>query len=184
MDMDANHRSGNTHTIPAHERRFPVESVIGLYEVERRILHKFDDYKLSSQLDHPKRYVAIGRSRRCDIKLTDPATSLCHCVITREPDGTCSIEDTESLNGIIINDVRATGKNTLAPGMWLYVGHTELIAVGVDGLVPIVARTNTSFLSRALLYYGSARKAAERVKKSPATIGRAARRDRARKDGD
>ena len=165
-------RRGYTLVMNAQQSRYPMSAVAGLYDVAEQSLHQFGQCTMSGQ---PKVLLTLGRARYCDIKLTDPTVSLVHCDIMLGEDGTCLIQDADSTNGLFANDIRVE-KVMLVPGMWLFLGRTELVAVGSDGSIPITATTNSSFLHKAHDYYGSDRKAAERVGKSPATIGRARKR--------
>ena len=45
----------------------------------------------------------IGRNKKCDIVLNDPTVSNTHCVLTRYDDGSWSITDTDSKNGVRVN---------------------------------------------------------------------------------
>ncbi|MBE6977502.1 MAG: FHA domain-containing protein [Ruminococcaceae bacterium] len=45
----------------------------------------------------------IGRSKRCDVVLEDPAVSRNHAVLTRYDDGSWTISDADSKNGITVN---------------------------------------------------------------------------------
>lgn len=123
-------------------------------------------------LDPSKPVLTIGRARICDITLADPTVSMTHCELIRTADGTYTIAEASSRNGMYLNHVRTT-RAVLSPGMWIYLGITELVALGRDGKIPITATRNLSFLAKGAIYYGSAGRAAAHVDKSPATIGRA-----------
>ena len=59
----------------------------------------------------------IGRSRRCDVVLEDPAVSRNHAVLTRYDDGSWTISDADSKNGITVNheiqDIRELAEGDL-----------------------------------------------------------------------
>lgn len=172
-------RRGYTEVMTAQKSRYAISAVAGLYDVAEQRLHRFGQCMLSGQ---PKVLLTLGRARYCDIKLSDPTVSLVHCDIMLREDGTYLIQDADSTNGLFANDIRVENV-VLVPGMWLFLGRTELITVGSDGSIPITATTNSSFLHKAHDYYGSDRKAAERVGKSPATIGRVRKRRQDRSQG-
>jgi hypothetical protein len=60
--------------------------------------------------------------------------------------------------------------------MWIAIGKEELIAMGADGVIPILARRCTSLLVRSVWLYGGLRRAAQFVGRSTTTIWRAMRR--------
>ncbi|WP_428261978.1 FHA domain-containing protein [Haliangium sp.] len=158
-------------------RRYAVEEAIGLCDVRAQERHYFADHRCG---EVRKSCLVIGRDRRCDIQLADPSVSMLHCHVYWRDDGAYSIEDAQSTNGLFVNDIKVE-RAVLAPGMWVFLGRTELIVMGVDHRLPITATTNTSFLGKAARYYGSDRKASQQVGKSAATIGRARRRRLRRK---
>ena len=49
--------------------------------------------------------IKIGRASNNDIKLTDPSTSSCHCII-RRVDGGFVLEDNKSTNGVKLEEQR------------------------------------------------------------------------------
>lgn len=169
-------KGGHTEVMRTLRKRHAQGSVRGLYDVREQALHEFDDCIIAG---HRKAILTIGRARHCDIKLSDPTVSLVHCDVHRHPSGVCTIEDAGSTNGLFVNDIKVE-RAVLMPGMWIFLGRTELIAVGPDRSIPITATTNTSFLNKAAVYYGSDRKAAAHVGKSAATIRRARHRWRRR----
>lgn len=157
----------------AHFQRGPLR---GLFAPAEEQLYVFDDFTVAGQV---KPTITIGRVRRCDIQVADPAVSRLHCEIERGPDGMCIIVDVGSRNGLYVNDVRVS-RAELWPGMWIFLGSTELIAVGSEQPIPIVARSYTSYLVRAKSVHGTAERAASRIHRSAATIYRALRRWRGR----
>jgi pSer/pThr/pTyr-binding forkhead associated (FHA) protein len=121
-----------------------------------------------------KRQILIGRARGCDIHIADPTVSQLHCEVLLE-DGLCIIQDVKSRNGLYVNDVHVQ-RAILWPGMWVFIGESELVAVSEDGMVPITAMSHTSFLGKAAMYHGSPGKAAKSTGKSKSTILRALKR--------
>ncbi|ACY17405.1 FHA domain containing protein [Haliangium ochraceum DSM 14365] len=173
-------KDGHTKLIDMADRRYAGGPVIGLFEIRERTLHKFSDLQLRQS---ETTEWSIGRARSCDIQLLDCTVSLLHCKVTCGASGAWEIIDANSTNGVVVNDLRVS-RAVLVPGMWIFLGRTELIAMGPDGAIPITATTNTSFLYKAAAYYGSDRKAAARIGKSAATVRRARQRQRRRQHGD
>lgn len=64
----------------------------------------------------------IGRSRECDVVLADSNVSRRHARIALASDGTWTIEDLGSTNGVQVNGHRITGITPLRPGDRLDVG--------------------------------------------------------------
>ncbi len=50
----------------------------------------------------------VGRHRRCDVVLDLPTISRNHCVLTRYDDGSWTVSDTHSENGVYVNDRRVS----------------------------------------------------------------------------
>lgn len=163
--------SRTTQKLLVQQARYAPGPIRALFTPDTKILHEFDRFIMAGQ---PKRKLTIGRLSTCDIELGDPAVSRLHCEIVRHPDGSCVVIDAESTNGVFVNDVKVE-RAALWPGMWLFVGHTELIAVGDEPVVPITARTDTSFLVNAHRVHGSADKAADVIHRSASTVLRAVR---------
>jgi Protein of unknown function (DUF3662)/FHA domain len=69
--------------------------------------------------------VLVGRSRECDVVLSDPNVSRRHAEL-RQDGGSWSIVDLGSTNGVKVNGRRA-GQHTLRPGDRITLGVTELI---------------------------------------------------------
>jgi pSer/pThr/pTyr-binding forkhead associated (FHA) protein len=153
----------------SHYQRGPLR---GLFVPSQEHLHVFDSFTMAGQI---KREISIGRARRCDIQLADSAVSALHCEIERRQDGTCVIVDANSKNGIFVNDVKVT-RAELWPGMWVFIGHTELIAIGQGEEVPVLGRNYTSYLVRAREVHGTAESAADLIHRSVSTIYRAVRK--------
>jgi hypothetical protein len=166
-----------TKELPAQQTHYQQGPLRGLFIPAEDKLHVFDAITIAGQI---KPEVTIGRLQRCDIQIDDPAVSGLHCEIERRPDGTCVIVDVDSKNGLYVNDVKVA-RAELWPGMWVFIGHTELIAVGSrDTHVPVLGRSYTSYLVRARHVHGTAEHAAGWIHRSAATIYRAIQRRRNR----
>jgi pSer/pThr/pTyr-binding forkhead associated (FHA) protein len=68
--------------------------------------------------------VLIGRSRECDVVLSDPNTSRRHAEVRRD-DGGWAVVDLGSTNGIKVNG-RRVDQAALEPGDRITLGLTEL----------------------------------------------------------
>lgn len=93
------------------------------------------------------------------------------------------MQDTDSTNSLYVNDMRVKTA-MLLPGTWLVIGSTELIAIGVDGAIPLMVRSKQSLMAKAARIYGSLRKAARYIGISHTTIARSKRLDPNRLYGD
>lgn len=162
----------NTEEIDVLREHYPSSHVIGLYEVGTCRTYEFAECTLD---DQPKRILTIGRARYSDIRVMDPTVSQVHCEIIRRDDGMFLLQDADSTNGTFVNDIRIE-QLILWPGMWIFVGKTEIFVMGQDRKIPLRAKTTTSFWRRAAYVYGSNRKAAKHVGKSHMTIQRAQQR--------
>jgi uncharacterized RDD family membrane protein YckC len=75
----------------------------------------------------------LGRSRKCQLTLADPAASRRHARLTVE-EGRLWVEDLSSSNGTFVNGRRVTGVVELRDGDWLAVGQTEMmVLMGAEG---------------------------------------------------
>jgi len=171
---------GKTQFLQTPALRLLRNDVIGLYNVRTRKLHTFQEYSISH---HPKRFLTVGRARHSDIRILDRAASSTHCLIRREDHHVYTVEDTGSTNGLYVNDIRVKVAS-LMPGSWLIIGSTELIAIGVDGAIPLMVRTKQSFMAKAATVYGSLRKAARSIGASHSAVAKSKRMDPNRLYGD
>jgi len=73
----------------------------------------------------PGRFV-IGRAATCELALDDPMVSRQHAALLVDAQSV-SVEDLGSRNGILVNDVRPTGRVGLSPGDRVKVGSQELV---------------------------------------------------------
>lgn len=73
---------------------------------------------------HPR--VIIGREETCDICLPHISVSNCHAKITREKDG-YYLSDCNSVNGVILNNRRISGKEKLQEKDVITITNTKLI---------------------------------------------------------
>jgi pSer/pThr/pTyr-binding forkhead associated (FHA) protein len=71
------------------------------------------------------RRAVIGRSRECDIQISDPNASRRHAEIRRDGD-TFSVVDLGSTNGTDLNG-RRTQRATLSDGDRITIGTTDLV---------------------------------------------------------
>lgn len=89
-------------------------------------------------LDDSRSRWIVGRSSAADLTIDDAAMSREHFAVVREPDGTFSICDLESKNGLMINGQRRP-PGTLQPGDEVRAGLTifrlesHAITAGCDG---------------------------------------------------
>lgn len=67
----------------------------------------------------------VGRGRRADLRIPDPAASRIHLRLSRV-DGRFVAADLDSKNGLSVNDRRCRGTLALAPGDELSLGTTRL----------------------------------------------------------
>jgi hypothetical protein len=167
---------GKTEVLESPPRQFPADGVIGLYDEEKDEYYEFDEYQIGGL---PKRVLKLGRGRKCDVQVADSAVSFAHCTLTRDENGACVVEETESRNGIWVNDLRVSGPTRLFPGMWLTVGGSTLTVIGPHA-IPVLAEGHTTFLAKSHGYHGSSYEAADQVGKSQATVWRASERHRKR----
>ena len=70
--------------------------------------------------------LTLGRALANDIIVDDPYVDATHVRLTTESDGTVIVEDLESVNGIVANDDRLSGRIIARPGDTLRVGHTTI----------------------------------------------------------
>lgn len=151
-----------------------IAPVIGLYHVDTKTLHRFDELQREGDT------ITVGRARSCHVQLTDATVSFRHCEITLARDGSASIQDAATINGTFLNGIRVT-RHGIRPGMRLHLGNAELIVMGTDPTIPITARTLSAFYFEAVRLYGSPGAAAVHINKSASTISRAERKRRARR---
>ncbi|MFW6050695.1 MAG: sigma 54-interacting transcriptional regulator [Myxococcota bacterium] len=79
--------------------------------------------------------ITVGRSRICDLVLTDPAVSGSHLEVVASEDGFL-VRDLDSTNGTHVGDVRLR-EGLVRPGAVLRVGQTRLRFEPADGVVEI-----------------------------------------------
>jgi len=87
--------------------------------------------KLVPSLVHLRDYMLIGRGETCDVVLDSQRSpmmiSRCHAVLNQE-DGGFAIIDQGSMNGLLVNDTKVSGRQTLA--------HGDVITFGVPQAAP------------------------------------------------
>ena len=74
----------------------------------------------------------IGRSRRCDVVISSPAVSRNHAVLTRYDDGSWTISDADSKNGLTVNREPETIRE-LREGDVIGIGDTLLTFLPASG---------------------------------------------------
>ncbi|MEA2193664.1 MAG: hypothetical protein QOG42_98, partial [Solirubrobacteraceae bacterium] len=68
----------------------------------------------------------IGRSRECDVMLSDANVSRRHAEILPGAAGTWTISDLGSTNGVLVNGHRISGAEPLHPGDRLALGTADI----------------------------------------------------------
>ena len=94
----------------------------------------------------------IGRSKRSDIVIDSPAVSKTHAVLTRYDDGSWSITDTDSSDGILVNG-KKTGMAAVYPEDVITVGGVDMTLQSITRQQEIRLahlRTKASSFSRNL----------------------------------
>lgn len=100
----------------------------------------------------------IGRSRRCDVIIPLPSVSRCHCVLCRYDDGSWSVTDANSHNGLRVNG-EDVWHQELLEGDLLDIGEERLRFLPATGtqeqtlasLRPRAANMSGSFANLLLL---------------------------------
>lgn len=87
--------------------------------------------------------VTIGRVDERDICIKDPTVSTLHCTLTRNQDGTYTVEDHGSTNGTRINNIPLQGAEKLQNTDVLQVGAVELLFDSDDKSVTTFMKTTT-----------------------------------------
>ena len=75
------------------------------------------------EVDRPR--LVLGRSRECEVQLTDPNVSRRHAEL-RQEGATYWIVDLDSTNGTFVNGARLERPRKLAPGDRIRIGATDL----------------------------------------------------------
>ena len=68
----------------------------------------------------------IGRSRECDVVLTDANVSRRHAEVRPAAAGTWTIADLGSTNGVLVNGHRISGAEPLRPGDRIALGTADI----------------------------------------------------------
>ena len=69
----------------------------------------------------------IGRSRECDVVLTDANVSRRHAELLPGPGGTWTIGDLGSTNGVLVNGRRTQGAEPLHAGDRIALGTADIV---------------------------------------------------------
>ncbi|WP_428265050.1 FHA domain-containing protein [Haliangium sp.] len=138
-------------------RRAPV---IGLHVAGEGRLLRFDDMGFPLGCD---RELVLGRDPGCDIRAPAIAgVSRKHAAL-RWQGAQLIVRDLGSTNGTTIDGRLVTGDELLQPSCYLVLGTFELIAVGPDLRVPLMAHSISSMIVEANRVFPSGRKAAARI---------------------
>ncbi|HWN67613.1 MAG TPA: FHA domain-containing protein [Haliangium sp.] len=129
-------------------------------------------FSFDALIGSQRQALTIGRGAGCDISLPDPTVSAVHATVALDASARDALapvfllRDRDSKNGI---DASARGLRGpfvrvrslhLALGLYVRIGAFVLVAVDRDGGCPIVASSESDFLTQALALYGSAEEAA------------------------
>lgn len=105
--------------------------------------------------------VTLGRGLSNTIVLEDPYVDAKHARIALDDGGGLTIEDLESLNGIIANGTRLIGRLTVAaPGMEVKLGRTTLRFRDTEEVVPPAVLESSQRLPHGIRWMATARGAA------------------------
>jgi hypothetical protein len=122
LRAEAAEEHGQTMIYSASARvRGPVEEAHALRRPRRALLAVGD-----RRLLLPLGGGVVGRSRDCDIVLTDAGISRHHAQIRPGPGG-WTVEDLGSTNGVLVNGRSVRGTQLLHPGDHLELGSTEIV---------------------------------------------------------
>ena len=83
-------------------------------------------------LELTKPVITVGRGNANDLVLHDPSVSRFHAVVKQSPEGTVSIADRGSTNGVMVNGTRITAEIELRKGDRARIGAYELVFESVD----------------------------------------------------
>lgn len=67
-----------------------------------------------------------GRAADCDIRLDDEHVSQHHAAFCLHADGTVTVEDLGTLNGVFVNGLQVYAPTAIGPGSVVRLGRTEL----------------------------------------------------------
>lgn len=114
----------------------------------------------------------IGRSGECDVQVVDGFASSEHCEVAFK-NGRFILRDLSSTNGTLLNQRPVEKEELLQPDMYIMLGRAELIVLGEDRRLPLMARSTKSFKRQAGRYYGSTRKAGKGIGTTHVQVWRA-----------
>jgi hypothetical protein len=69
--------------------------------------------------------ISVGRASRNDVVIQSEEVSRFHCVFSVHSDGSCSVTDLNSKNGVYVNGKRIQGRHALQKGDALLLGKTQ-----------------------------------------------------------
>jgi hypothetical protein len=101
---------------------------------------------LAHVLEVPVGRFVVGRHAECHLSLDDPQVSRRHAMLVVEPDGTASIEDLGSRNGVFVNGARVEESAPLRAGDVVLIGSQRLELLDARG----ARQESRSSRSRAL----------------------------------
>lgn len=87
-----------------------------------------------------KSVATIGRGNANDLVLNHARVSRFHAEIRQSGDGTCTVADLGSTNGVLVNDTRITSETRLATGDRLRIGEFDLTLENVENASLHIAR--------------------------------------------
>lgn len=67
-----------------------------------------------------------GRAEDCDIRLDDPHVSQHHAAFRQHEDGTITVEDLGTVNGVYVNGLQVYAPTAIGPGSVVRIGRTDL----------------------------------------------------------
>lgn len=97
---------------------------------------------LSHDLEMPTGQFVVGRSTDCQLSLDDGLVSRRHALLT-VGDGTTTIEDLGSRNGVLVNGVKITGALALDDGDEITIGSQKMTIHGVKAPTERLATPST-----------------------------------------
>jgi hypothetical protein len=137
-----------------------LQSASGLHWPFRSQTYFFTDVRVD---DEPATLIALGRARRCGVRLQDETVSMVHAIVERKLEG-YYIFDRGSTNGTLINGENWDRPTLVTVGMEIHLGQVLLIGVDQEGRAPLRGFSLDSCRRDAVRIYGNACEAARRTK--------------------
>jgi len=140
--------------------REEVAPIIGLHVTLEGRLIRFDELGFTPGCG---RELVIGRDESCDIRAPDTAAvSRTHAAL-RWNGAQLMVRDLGSTNGTKLNGRVIAVEATMEPSFYLLLGKFELVAVGPDLRIPLIAHSVSSLVVQADRVFPSRREAADRI---------------------